>query len=188
LTAFAVINVAAWSGLRLSELRGLCWFDFDGTSLHIHRTRWRTHLSPPKTEDSETSVPCIPLLIKILFEYRAQLKKDNEDRDHIFAGEKGGNSLNLNNLYRRVILPKIEGKCEWKAWHAFRRGLATNLAALNVQPVAAILRRSDIKTTLSFYQVSSDEESRRALSKIEEWCKRFSICASQCMPVHVSCS
>jgi integrase len=55
----------------------------------------------------------------------------------------------------------IQGKIEWKGWHAFRRGLGTNLADLGVQPatVAAILRHSDVKTTIGFYQKSPDRIS-----------------------------
>jgi len=168
--AFAAVNTAAWSGLRLSELRGLRWRDFDGKSLHVGRSVWRTHVGPTKTEDAEGSVPCIPLLIRILFDYKAKAKH-TADSDYIFAGEKRGTPLNLPNLVRRVILPLIEGKCEWKGWHAFRRGLATNLAALNVQPAiaAAILRHADVRTTMPFYQVSSDQETREALAKIEAW-------------------
>ena len=42
---------------------------------------------------------------------------------------------------------------EWKGWHGFRRGLATNLFDLGVHPklIAAILRHSDVATTMKHY-------------------------------------
>jgi len=60
---------------------------------------------------------------------------------------------------------------QWKGWHAFRRGLASNLYSLGVQPkvIQAILRHSDIGTTLSYYVQTADDESRAALQKIEDW-------------------
>ena len=78
----------------------------------------------------------------------------------------------MPNLVRRVILPMIKGKVEWKGWHAFRHGLATNLLSLRVDlvTVAAILRHSDVRTTL-LYPVSTDEATRAAMSKIEDWIK-----------------
>ena len=77
----------------------------------------------------------------------------------------------MHNLARRVIRPAIEAKgVEWKGWHAFRRGLASNLYVLGVAPkvIQAIMRHSDIGTTLAFYVQTQDEESRVALASIEE--------------------
>ena len=192
-TALIVILVAAFTGLRMSELRGLRWGDFDGTSLRVARSVWRTHLGPPKTDDSEGAVPVLPLLQKLLEEYK--LKTNGKPEDYIFAGERRGAPLNLANLANRVIKPALKKEqhwkdelkdqpeevkkaveeqnpaVKWKGWHAFRRGLASNLYSLGVQPkvIQAILRRSDIGTTLSYYVQTPDDESRAALQKIEDW-------------------
>ncbi len=184
-----VIATAALTGLRLSELRGLRWGDFDGENLHVQRSVWRTHIGPPKTEISEGTVPVLPLLQKVLEKYR----NGASDDAYIFAGEKRGSPLNLHNLAARIIKPSIEKclecqksrsehkptddhkfdlspRCVWKGWHAFRRGLASNLYSLGVQPkvIAAILRHSDIGTTLQFYVQTPTEESRDALQQIED--------------------
>jgi integrase len=37
-----VVATAALTGLRLAELRGLRWSDFDGENLHVRRSVWRT--------------------------------------------------------------------------------------------------------------------------------------------------
>jgi len=57
---------------------------------------------------------------------------------------------------------------KWKGWHCFRRSLASNLYTLGVKPkvIQAILRHSDIATTLDFYIETSDAESREALDKL----------------------
>jgi integrase len=115
------------------------------------------------------------------------------DHDYIFAGTKRKTPLSLANLARRVIKPAIETcvKCEksrakhkkeshpfeldthkltWRGWHAFRRGLASNLYSMGVQPktIRAILRHSDIGTTLGYYVQTPDEETREALQRIED--------------------
>jgi len=95
-----------------------------------------------------------------------------------------GKPLNLDNLARRVIIPALE-KCavcgkskgehktdghqfqrnkslpEWHGWHAFRRGLATNLHQLGVadKDIQAILRHSNIGITMNIY-VKSVAESQ----------------------------
>jgi len=166
--ARVVIAVAALTGLRLSELRGLRWSDFDGQNLHVQRSVWRTHVGQPKTGVSEGNVPVLPLLQKVLEKHRGNASDDA----YIFAGKRGV-PLNLHNLAARVIKPAFEKssfKIEWHGWHAFRRGLASNLYDLGVQPkvIQAILRHSDIGTTLQYYVQTPTEESREALAKIED--------------------
>ncbi len=197
-TAKTVIATAALTGLRLSELRALRWSDFDGETIQVARSVWRTHIGPTKTDDSEATVPVLPLLQKALEKYR----KGAPDDAYIFAGQdtrrkregtpRRGFALNLANLADRVIKPALQTcvKCQkwrskhieeshdfewdkiqrWKGWHAFRRGLASNLYALGVQPkvIQAILRHSDIGTTLSYYVQTPDEDTREALQQIED--------------------
>jgi integrase len=62
---------------------------------------------------------------------------------------------------------------QWKGWHAFRRSLATNLSSCGVEPkiIQAILRHSDIATTMNIYVQPPDTETRAALQKIEDLMK-----------------
>jgi integrase len=139
---------------------------------------WRTHVGDTKNPTSAGSVPVLPILKKILDDHHARVlegKKHCGPDDYIFAGERRGAPLNLANMVRRVILPALasneEGPLEWKGWHAFRRSLATNLHSCGVDPkvAQAILRHSDMKTTLEFYTMVPDADARAALQKIETW-------------------
>jgi integrase len=176
--AFTVIMAAAFTGMRESEIRGLRWEDYDGTSLKVRRSVWRTLINQPKTESSEASVPVLPLLQKALNDHRARV--NGRDDQYIFAGERRGTPLNLANLVRRVISPALEDysneirqHIEWKGWHAYRRGLATNLRSVGVDAkvAQAILRHSSVALTLNIYTQVPDEDARQALQKIEDWLK-----------------
>jgi integrase len=181
--AFAVVSVAAFAGLRLAELRGLRWSDYDGNALTISRAVWRTHVGPTKNPSSQASVPVLPILKKVLDDYRNRVitsKKNAGLDDYMFAGERRGAPLNQANLARRVIIPAMqrdeaerEEPLRWKGWHSFRRALATNLHSCGVDPkvAQAILRHSDTKTTLQFYTMIPDADARAALQKIEDWIK-----------------
>jgi len=103
-----------------------------------------------KTTESKAPVPILPLLADLLETHRNGFLSNN----YIFAGEKMGRPLNLANLARRVIVPKLnEAGVKWHGWHAFRRGLATNLYNLNVPEtdIQAIMRHADIETTRKHY-------------------------------------
>jgi integrase len=167
-TALAVVSTASLAGLRLAELRGLLWSDYDGARLNISRTVWRTHIGDPKTLDSEASVPVLPVLKNILDRYKA--KVGGQGGSPLFAGERRGTPLNLHNLANRIIKPIFEANdIEWKGWHAYRRGLATNLISLGVHPkvVQAILRHSDLGTTLAYYVITPESETRGGIQKLE---------------------
>jgi integrase len=103
-----------------------------------------------------------------------------------------GNPLNLDNLARRVIIPAIEKCCvcrkserehkteghmfrldetlQWHGWHAFRRGLATNLHTLGVddKTIQAILRHSNIGLTMNIYVKSVNESQVSAMDALSE--------------------
>ena len=81
-----------------------------------------------------------------------------------------GKPLNLDNLVRRVIKPTLAvSKIEWHGWHAFRRGLATNLHALRVddKTIQAILRHSNIGLTQNLYVKSVGELGITAMNLLE---------------------
>jgi integrase len=182
--AFAVISVAAFAGLRLAELRGLRWSDYDGDTLTIRRSVWRTHVGATKNPSSQASVPVLPILKNVLDDHRKRVIASGKHcgpDDYMFAARRRGAPLNLANLARRVIIPALSSSAadhegpavKWKGWHAFRRSLATNLHSCGVHPkvAQAILRHSDMKTTLEFYTMIPDADARAALQKIEEWIK-----------------
>lgn len=177
--ARTIVGLAALTGLRHSEIRGLRWSDYslrNGT-LTVNRAVWRTHVQDPKTDSSENSVPVLPLLQRALESHKKRVKPKSAE-EYIFAGSRYGRPLNLANLVRRVIVPAFEKKKTetkgaiapvWKGWHSFRRGLATNLYALGIQPkvISAILRHSDIGVTLEYYTQTDDNAARDALQEIE---------------------
>ena len=163
--ARTVIAVAAFAGLRESEIRGLQWPDYDGDLLRIRRKVWRGHVGKTKTKESANSVPVIEPLRKILDVH----KRRDGSSEWMFAGVKKRFALHLDNLARREIRPVLGSR--WHGWHAFRRGLSTNLFELGVPPEVSqlILRHADAETTRKHYLLlQSRGEARRAMRKLEK--------------------
>ena len=60
--AQAVVAVAAFTGLRKGELRGLEVTDFNTGVLTVRRSVWRKHIGDPKGKRGQGAVPVIPWL------------------------------------------------------------------------------------------------------------------------------
>jgi integrase len=167
--AATVVALAAFSGLRKSEIQGLRWEDLRGHELHVQRTAWRpTHVvEQTKTEASRGAVPVIPELAKHLENHRNGSPSDG----FIFSSpKKMGSPLDLHNLASRVIRPALDEKnIPWCGWHGFRRGLATNLHTLGVEDtdIQRILRHADVGVTQRSYIKVEDSVRSAAMQKLQ---------------------
>jgi integrase len=61
--AATIFAVAAFTGLRRSELQGLRWEDYQSGQIRVSRSIWEGHVSDPKTGSSKGAVPIIKQLI-----------------------------------------------------------------------------------------------------------------------------
>jgi integrase len=166
-----IIVTLSLTGLRQGEARALRWSDWNEReeTLMISRAIWHTHLGGTKNPSSENVIPVLPLLADLLRNRQARINP--KEHDFIFAGKRRKAALNFHNVETQIIKPTLKNSAvQWKGFHGFRRGLATNLLELGINPmtIARILRHSDVTTTLAFYAKSRDAESRIAMDKLEE--------------------
>jgi integrase len=162
--ARTVVGVAAFSGLREAEIRGLRWDDYDGEFIHVLRSVWRRHIADTKTSSSEASVPVISTLKKML-----DAHKRRSAGEWVFTGLKKKFSLNLDNVARRAIKPVLLER--WHGWHAFRRGLATILFDLGVPAETAkiILQHSAVAVPQKHYiKLQTAKGGRAAMNKLQK--------------------
>jgi integrase len=184
-----IVAVAAFSGLRRSEIQGLRWADYSGSSIQVQRSVWEGIADDTKTDASSGAVPVISALERRLERYHASVKPASDAP--MFAASNG-KPLRLNNILRAQILPALnrcamcgenedehaeadheysrdEARPEWKGWHAFRRGLATNLHDLGVDDhtIKAILRHSSVTVTQRSYIKSLPKQSVAAMNTFD---------------------
>jgi len=142
--AATIFAVAAFTGLRRSELQGLRWEDYQGSEIRVSRAIWEGHVNDPKTGRSKGAVPVIKQVADRLEFHR--LRYGNKQQGPMFPnGKKQPSPLCLNNVLNRQILPALK-RCEhrgkaqgehaeakhdfklgknfptWRGWHAARRG------------------------------------------------------------------
>jgi integrase len=166
--AQASIMVATFTGLRVEEIKGLRWEDYDAKegTLNIKRAFVEGKIVETKTKASKAAVPVIGIVKKVL---AAHLKLNSGD-GFIFHGDTG-EPLRMENMARRDIIPMLERTgVEWHGFHAFRRGLASTLHDLAVPELTIkhILRHSDSDVTRKHYIKASLKVSRQALEQVEK--------------------
>lgn len=160
-----LILLAACSGLRKSEIRGLRWADWnvETSTLSVNRAVWRGHVKTTKSAASKAPVPVVPVLAVRLARHKSTVPCG--DKSFMFPNGSGG-SLDLDNVARRFIAPKVGGL--WRGWHACRRGLATFLHANNVadKEIQAILRHENVAITQKSYIKTVPENVRAAMANV----------------------
>ena len=166
------VGIAAFAALREGEIRGLGWEDYDAGELRVRRTVWRDRVKA-KTKTGEDDVrpgivPVIPTLQKLLDDWRP---KDKYPVMGYILAEDDGSPINLHNYGFRVIKPVLEAAgIPWWGWHAFRRGLATNLNSLGVDDttIQAILRHQNVSTTQKSYIKPVRKDVTAAMERLEQ--------------------
>jgi integrase len=167
-TLFAV----AWStGLRAGELLALSVDDinFDRKTIRVNKSAddKTREIRQPKTSKSVATLPLPSALEAMLRNYLANHWKPNPAR-LLFTNRAGTRPFKRESLVQYVLKPLLRrlGIPEHRVGlHAFRHGLATELAEASVPlPVLqAQLRHADVKTTLRIYSHLIPQSQRAAV-------------------------
>jgi integrase len=189
--AATVFAVAAFTGARRGEIRGLLWENYHDGEIQVTRSIWRGHITEPKTRKSRGSIPVISPLAVRLESHRARKGKPTAG---VMFPNQNGEPMDLGNLLNRSILPalnrcavcgKPKEECrkprgngreelpdheferdkmlpEWRGWHAARRGLGTNLYRLGVpEKTIQAILRHANVSTTNTYYIKSAAEDAR---------------------------
>ena len=190
--AATVFAVAAFTGARRGEIRGLLWENYQEGEIQITRSIWKGHITEPKTRKSRSAIPVIAPLAKRLELHRA---KSGYPKSGVMFPNQSGSPMDLGNLLNRGILPTLnrcavcgnpkeecqrplgKGKDiapdhkferdmilpEWHGWHAARRGLGTNLYRLGVpEKTIQAILRHANVSTTNTYYIKSAADDTRA--------------------------
>jgi integrase len=159
-----IMALAFFMGLRKGEIAGLQWDDIDAKFIHVRRNITKgpggLHTTTPKTLKSIRAVPIIQPVRGLL----ALWRKKNPDGVQVFTS-------NMTTLSKSTIIPTLEkAGCEWKGFHAGRRGLGTTLRALTGNSNAGmnVLGHEDEATTQGSYEHAMPAEALKGMKLLEK--------------------
>jgi integrase len=172
--------LAAATGLRISECLGLQWQDvsFVESLIHVRRTWTCGEVGRPKSKASQASVPLHPLLAEFMQEWK-NATSYSQAEDWVFASFKlKGRQPRVANMlvadHLRPAAVKVgvltKGQDVRFGFHTLRHSLASFLVRTKTDPktVQALLRHSDVKTTLQLYAHSISADRMAAQGEMLE--------------------
>ena len=160
--------LCASTGLRISEALGLQWQDIEESLIRVRRTWTWGKVGLPKSRASQAPVPMHPLLAEFVQRWK-HATPYAQPNDWVFPSFKlKGKQPRVANMlvssYLRPAAVKAEViPADWEGrfgFHNFRHSLASFLVRSKTDPktVQALLRHSDVKTTLQLYTHSVSED------------------------------
>jgi integrase len=155
----AAFAVASFAGLRRSEIQGLEWEDIKEDRLTVRRSVVAGETNAPKSKASRSWVPIVPPLAAILEEYR----KASGGEGRLFPMSLGNAGVSLKAAMEAAGV-------KYAAWHAARRGLASNAYELGADDltVQRILRHGSVQVTRSSYIKLRDARVDSAMAKLSD--------------------
>jgi integrase len=170
--------LASATGLRISECLGLQWQDcsFELSQIHVRRTWTCGEIGVPKSKASQAPVPLHPLLAQFMQAWK-NATTYAEPSDWVFASVrcKGKQPRVANMLVEDHLRPAAvkagvltENDQRRFGFHNLRHSLASFLVRSKTDPktVQALLRHSDVKTTLQLYAHSVSEDRLAAQGQV----------------------
>ncbi len=114
--AATVFSIAAYAGLRRSEIEALHWEDYHDGHLHVERNISAGVIVSPKSKASKAAVPVISALANKLEAHRfraeaarlkAQPDQAGEPTENFMFTTSVGTRLPMANVIRRMIIPSL---------------------------------------------------------------------------------
>lgn len=165
-----MVVIAGCLGLRVSEIVGLQWgdFDFESNTVMVQRGIVQGHIGGVKTECSKDRLPLDALLVERLLEYRGICHPTAEG--WLFANPATDKpyhqgQIQQTHLKKAATAAGIKGKVGWHTFrHGYRSFLDSTNAPLGVQK--ELMRHASISTTMNVYGRAMTDGKRQANSNV----------------------
>lgn len=174
----AMFVTAIFTGMRISELRGLAWsnVDFQAKVIRVsQRADEYCQIGAPKSRAGVRSIPMAPAVCKVLAEWRESAPESKLD---LVFPNSVGKVQNYSNIYNRVFKPMLvkngivddTGQAKFGI-HALRHAAASLFIeqGWNPKKIQTLLGHASINMTMDVYGhlFENAEEDKSMFQKLE---------------------
>jgi integrase len=162
----ALFEIAAFTGLRLGELRGLRWSDIDWMNrlVHVRRSYTRHEVGPTKS-GKVRSVPLVDQAARALDGLSRREHFTSED-DPVFVNAIG-DAIEESAMRRRFYRALKRANLKHLRFHDLRHTFGTiAVQAFQLTDVKAFMGHADIQTTMVYVHHVPQHDAADKLSKL----------------------
>ena len=162
----ALFEIAAFTGLRLGELRGLRWSDVDWLNrlVHVRRSYTRHEIGPTKS-GKVRSVPLVDQAARALD--RLSRREHFTDEDDLVFVNVVGDVIEESAMRRRFYRALKRAGLEHLRFHDLRHTFGTiAVQAFQLTDVKAFMGHADIQTTMVYVHHVPQHDAADKLSKL----------------------
>jgi len=162
-----IVQLALFSGMRPGEILALQWKHVEDDHLQIEQRLYRGKLDRPKTERSKRKAALSKSTAQLMKEWRQA--NSVEPESWVFPSAISTEPIARDNMWRRVILPKLEPlKLEWATFQVMRRTHASLSREAGVDPkLVADQLGHGLGVNLDVYTVAALDKRRQAVETLE---------------------
>ena len=166
-----MVLIAACLGLRVSEIMGLQWGDFDweNFSVMVRRSVVHGRVGDTKTEASFRPLPLDTRLMAPLQDLRNRSSYAKQE-DFVFANATGQPRWQESILHRQLKPAAVRAGIGKIGWHTFRHTYSTMLRSVgtDIKVQQELLRHSTIQSTMNVYTQAISAQKHAANSRVVE--------------------
>lgn len=176
------IQLALYSGLRISEITALRWKDIDFKKGFIYiehsfkrmagggrKQKTFLHLGTPKSRSSVRSVPMTAQIKAALEAYHKTLNNHQVQDESFVVGKKNGSFYDVRAVQRHFSKVCHLAGIEHCHFHDLRHTFATNAkeSGIDIQLISEILGHAHVATTMNIYLHPSDAYKKEEIQKMD---------------------
>lgn len=168
-----MVILSLYCGLRIGEVLGIRYSDFDDNMLHVRRQYTREGIYKEPKYKSIRDIPLHDVVKEELLIHsswhKAEMKRNKYKTDQVFTTTIGTPYDHANVRHRFEDLYRVNG-IPCKKFHAYRATFCTNLckAGVPIQIAASLMGHKSVDITSRFYTFVSENEKVSAIHRLSQ--------------------
>jgi len=164
-----IVQLALFSGMRPGEILALQWKHVGEDHVQVVQRLYRGKLDRPKTQRSKRKVAMSASTCQLMKKWSEERAESANVEAWVFPSAKAQTCLGRDNLWRRVISPRLQPfKLAWATFQIMRRTHASLSRQAGIDPkLVADQLGHGLGVNLDVYTVAALDKRRQAVETLE---------------------
>jgi integrase len=165
-----VVRLAVFSGMRPGEILALQWKHVYDDHVLVEQRVYKGHIDTPKTARSKRQVALSPNTVGALKEWKRICPTFGDLNGWVFPSENNKTPILTDNIWRRVMEPRLEKIIlDWATFQVMRRTHASLSRQAGIDPkLVADQLGHGLGVNLDVYTIAGLDQRLKAVNTLEQ--------------------